>query len=211
MPLGQHLPRCWMTAGVIADEFYRSITPPKVGKDAAAVIRQALAGMLWTKQYYVYDVKAWLQQHGIDPGAGQRGTMRNSQWFHMLSEDIISMPDKWEYPWFAAWDLAFHSLAFSMVDLDFAKSQLTLMFDDLYLHPNGQMPAYEWNFGDVNPPVHAWATYFLYTLEKQARGKGDLKFLEQSFQKPCAELHLVGQPEGPERQQRIRRRVLRAG
>jgi len=165
-----------------ADEFYRSITPPKVKKDGAEVMRQALAGMMWTKQFYIYDVNAWLQQHGIDPGRRQHGNLRNTQWFHMLNEDIISMPDKWEYPWFAAWDLAFHTIALSLVDLDFAKDQLTLMTDALYLHPNGQIPAYEWNFGDVNPPVHAWATYFLYTIEKEARGKGDLMFLEQSFQ-----------------------------
>jgi hypothetical protein len=164
-----------------ADAFYKAIIPPRVKKEEAAVMRQALAGMLWTKQFYIYDVNAWLQQHGIDPGAGRRAPLRNVQWFHMLNEDIISMPDKWEYPWFAAWDLAFHTIALSLVDLDFAKDQLTLMLDELYLHPNGQIPAYEWNFGDVNPPVHAWATYFLYTLEKQARGQGDLLFLEQSF------------------------------
>jgi hypothetical protein len=164
-----------------ADAFYKDRTPPKMGKDEALVMRQALAGMLWTKQYYIYDVKLWLQQHGIEAGTGQRTNLRNSQWFHMLSEDIISMPDKWEYPWFAAWDLAFHTIAFSMIDIDFAKDQLSLMLNELYLHPNGQIPAYEWNFGDVNPPVHAWATFFLYNLEKQARGQGDLKFLQRAF------------------------------
>jgi hypothetical protein len=166
-----------------ADEFYTSITPPKVGKDAALVMRQALAGMLWSKQFYIYDVNLWLQQHGIDPTIGKRGTLRNNGWYHMLNEDIISMPDKWEYPWYAAWDLAFHTLSLSLVDMDFAKQQLNLMLNETYLHPNGQMPAYEWNFSDVNPPVHAFATLFQYHLETQARGKGDLAFLEQSFQK----------------------------
>ncbi|RPI82698.1 MAG: glucosidase [Chloroflexi bacterium] len=166
-----------------ADEFYASITPPKVSKDAALVMRQALASMLWTKQFYIYDVNTWLQQHGIDPAAGKRGNLRNNQWFHMVNEDIISMPDKWEYPWYAAWDLAFHTISLSMVDLDFAKQQLNLMLNELYLHPNGQIPAYEWNFSDVNPPVHTWATMFVYLLEKQERGIGDLTWLEQSFHK----------------------------
>ena len=121
---------------------------------------------------------------------------RNQQWFHMVNDDIISMPDKWEYPWYAAWDLAFHTLALAMVDPDFAKQQLDLMLRELYLHPNGQMPAYEWNFGDVNPPVHAWATIFIYTTREAARGQGDIRFPEACLSKAAAQLHLVGQPQG---------------
>jgi len=160
-----------------ADEFYASITPDAVSEDAARVMRQALAGMLWSKQYYGYDVDRWLTEHG----GNYHG--RNTEWVHMLNDEIISMPDKWEYPWYAAWDLAFHCVALSTVDPDFAKQQLDLMVRDDYLHPSGQLPAYEWNFGDVNPPVHAWATRFVYEIEKQQKGRGDLKFLEELFQK----------------------------
>ena len=140
--------------------------------------------MLWTKQYYYFDLDRWLEEHDAHPlmGSGKRN-VRNSEWFHMLNSDIISMPDKWEYPWYAAWDLAFHTVALNMVDPDFAKEQLLLMLSEKYLHPNGQIPAYEWNFGDVNPPVHAWATWFVYNQEKGARGEGDLRFLESSFQR----------------------------
>jgi len=167
-----------------ADAFYGRITPPAVGEDAANVMRQALAGMLWTKQYYYFDLDTWLDEHGAHPlTGGHRRDIRNQEWAHMVNDDIISMPDKWEYPWYAAWDLAFHTIALSMVDPDFAKRQLTLMLNDLYLHPNGQIPAYEWNFGDVNPPVHAWATLFMYTLEKQRTGTGDIEFLKDAFQK----------------------------
>jgi hypothetical protein len=165
-----------------ADEFYERITPPSLGEDQRRVHRQALAGMLWTKQYYYYDVNQWLRERGTNPlDGGGRGAGRNAEWFHMLNGDIISMPDKWEYPWYAAWDLAFHTLALSLVDFDFAKEQLLLMLRTLYSHPNGQIPAYEWNFSDVNPPVHAWATLFLYTMEKNL-GREDLVFLERSFQ-----------------------------
>jgi len=167
-----------------ADAFFASITPPKIGKDAARVMRQALAGMLWTKQYYYFDLDQWLEEHGAHPlMGGRRREVRNREWVHMVNDDIISMPDKWEYPWYAAWDLAFHTIALSMVDPDFAKQQLTLMLDELYLHPNGQIPAYEWNFGDVNPPVHAWATLFLHRLEKERTGKTDVEFLKNAFQK----------------------------
>jgi hypothetical protein len=165
-----------------SDEFYRAITPPQVSEDAAMVMRQALAGMLWSKQYYCYDVDSWLAEHGCEPSETQPG-VRNFQWAHMANEDIISMPDRWEYPWFAAWDLAFHCIALGMVDPEFAKQQIDLMLHSAYLHPNGQLPAYEWNFGDVNPPVHAWATYFIYTMEKKRTGEGDIKFLEHAFQK----------------------------
>jgi hypothetical protein len=165
-----------------ADEFYERITPPSLGDDQRRVHRQALAGMLWSKQYYYYDVDRWLKERGTHPlaGTGQHAP-RNAEWFHMLNGDVISMPDKWEYPWYAAWDLAFHTLALSLVDFDFAKEQLLLMLRSLYSHPNGQMPAYEWNFSDVNPPVHAWATLFLYSMEKNL-GREDLAFLERSFQ-----------------------------
>jgi hypothetical protein len=166
-----------------ADEFYASVIPPSLGADAANVMRQAIAGMLWSKQFYYYDVDRWLTEHGADPFNPKRKAPRNDHWHHMRNADIISMPDKWEYPWYAAWDLAFHVLALSLADEDFAKRQLDLMLDDHYLHPSGQLPAYEWNFGDVNPPVHAWSTIFTYRLEKVRRGEGDLDWLERSFHK----------------------------
>ena len=146
-----------------ANEFYERITPKELSEDERRVHRQALAGMLWSKQYYYFDLDRWLTEHNAHPLVGSgKGIARNAEWFHMLNSDIISMPDKWEYPWYAAWDLAFHTIALSLVDFDFAKEQLLLMLRNLYAHPNGQIPAYEWNFGDVNPPVHAWATLFLY-------------------------------------------------
>ena len=166
-----------------ADEFYASLTPPELGEDGALVMRQAMAGMLWTKQCYTYDVDRWLRDRGTGRGGGPKPPSRNSNWFHMVNQDIISMPDKWEYPWFAAWDLAFHTIALSVVDLDFAKQQLELMLSENYMHPNGQLPAYEWDFGDVNPPVHAWAAEFLFNLEKEINGEGDLEFLERMFVK----------------------------
>ena len=165
-----------------ADEFYERITPKSLSEDERRVHRQALAGMLWTKQYYYFDLDTWLKEHNSHPMMGDVSpTARNTQWFHMLNSDIISMPDKWEYPWYAAWDLAFHTVALSLVDFDFAKEQLLLMLRSLYAHPNGQVPAYEWNFSDVNPPVHAWATLFLYNIEKEL-GRADIRFLERSFQ-----------------------------
>jgi len=165
-----------------ADEFYDRITPDTLSEDERRVHRQALAGMLWTKQYYYFDLDKWLSEHDAHPllGPGKRH-LRNTEWFHMLNSDIISMPDKWEYPWYAAWDLAFHTIALALVDFDFAKEQLLLMLRNLYAHPNGQIPAYEWNFSDVNPPVHAWATLFLYNVEQEL-GRSDIHFLERSFQ-----------------------------
>ena len=146
-------------------------------------MRQALAGMLWSKQFYHYDVERWLAERGADPfQPHRRGATRNEHWHHMYNADVISMPDKWEYPWYAAWDLAFHVLALTLVDEDFGKGQLDLMLRSPYLHPNGQLPAYEWNFGDVNPPVHAWSTIYTHRLST-ARGHGDLDWLERSFQK----------------------------
>ena len=165
-----------------ADEFYDQITPKSLNEDERRVHRQALAGMLWSKQYYFFDLDQWLVEHKSHPlmeSAVHGG--RNVDWFHMLNSDVISMPDKWEYPWYAAWDLAFHTISLSLVDFDFAKEQLLLMLRGLYFHPNGQIPAYEWNFSDVNPPVHAWATIFLFKME-QILGRADLRFLERSFQ-----------------------------
>jgi Glycosyl hydrolase family 63 C-terminal domain len=166
-----------------ADEFYRAITPPKIGEDAANVMRQAFAGMLWSKQYYFFDADTWLEEHGIDPLQPTGRLARNAEWFHMINDHIISMPDKWEYPWYAAWDLAFHAIALSGIDVDFAKEQLNLMLQPTYLHPGGQIPAYEWNFSDVNPPVHAWASIFLYRTEQAQHGAGDLDFLKRMFAK----------------------------
>jgi hypothetical protein len=165
-----------------ADQFYDRITPASLSEDQRLIHRQALAGMLWTKQFYYFDVDLWLKEHHGHPLLGEmKWKVRNSEWFHMFNGDIISMPDKWEYPWYAAWDLAFHTIALALVDFDFAKDQLLLMLRSLYCHPNGQIPAYEWNFSDVNPPVHAWATLYLYKVER-ALGREDIKFLERSFQ-----------------------------
>jgi hypothetical protein len=165
-----------------ADEFYRRIAPKSLTEDERRVHRQALAGMLWSKQFYYFDLERWLSEHKSHPLLDERarGT-RNTEWFHMLNADVISMPDKWEYPWYAAWDLAFHTLEISIVDFDFAKDQLLLMLRSMYFHPNGQIPAYEWNFSDVNPPVHAWATLYLYKMERTL-GRADIRFLERSFQ-----------------------------
>ncbi|HVL11057.1 MAG TPA: glucosidase [Gemmata sp.] len=167
-----------------ADEFYAGVIPASLGEDEARVMRQALAGMLWSKQFYHYDVDKWLEERGSDPfKADRKQAPRNDHWHHMYNGDVISMPDKWEYPWYAAWDLAFHVIALTLVDPDFGKQQLKLMLRERYMHPNGQIPAYEWNFGDVNPPVHAWSTIFTYRLEKAQRGEGDKEWLKSSFQK----------------------------
>jgi hypothetical protein len=166
-----------------ADEFYRSVTPPTVSPDQANVMRQALAGMLWSKQFYFFDGDQWLKEHHANPLQPGSRQFRNRDWYHMLNEDIISMPDKWEYPWYAAWDLAFHTLPLAIVDPDFAKQQMELMLRGVYLHPSGQMPAYEWNFSDVNPPVHAFATLFLHRTEQALRGETDVDFLKSAFNK----------------------------
>ena len=165
-----------------ADEFYDRIAPQSLSDDERRVHRQALAGMLWSKQYYYFDLEQWLSEHKSHPLLeSPLPGVRNTEWFHMLNADVISMPDKWEYPWYAAWDLAFHTTALALVDFDFAKEQLLLMLRNLYVHPNGQIPAYEWNFSDVNPPVHAWATLYLYRMERTL-GRADIRFLERSFQ-----------------------------
>jgi Glycosyl hydrolase family 63 C-terminal domain len=183
-PFGKHFDEVMQVRLREADDFYSAITPRTVVDDEARVMRQALAGMLWSKQYYGFDADRWLREHGTRmPIASDGHDVRNKDWFHMINDDIVSMPDKWEYPWYAAWDLAFHTMALSVVDVDFAKEQLNLMLESLYLHPSGQLPAYEWNFSDVNPPVHAWATLFLYKIEKLQRGEGDLEFLKRAFNK----------------------------
>ena len=169
-----------------ADEFYQAKIPSRIGQDTANMLHQAYAGMLWSKQYFFLDANKWLEEHGADPMHRTSRQVRNREWFHMVSDDIFSMPDKWEYPWFAAWDLAFHALALSMVDIDFAKRQLDLLLDQVYLHPTGQIPAYEWNFSDVNPPVQAFATIYLYRTEQALQGRTDVDFLKRVFGKLTA-------------------------
>ncbi len=182
-PFGKNFEKIFNDRLREADEFYQSVIPPSVNKDQANVMRQAISGMLWSKQYFFFDGDNWLDEHNSNPlHSGYRNT-RNSEWYHMLNEDIISMPDKWEYPWYAAWDLAFHTLPLALVDHDFAKEQMELMLRGLYLHPNGQMPAYEWNFSDVNPPVHAWASLFLHLTDKAITKKTDVDFLRSTFNK----------------------------
>ena len=187
-----------------ADEFYAVITPERASEDEARVMRQALAGMLWTKQYFSFDVDKWLEEHGVNPmQPGQGVTIRNREWFHMVNDNIISMPDKWEYPWYAAWDLAFHAIALTTVDVDFAKEQLELMLNEFFLHPTGQIPAYEWNFSDVNPPVHAWATIFLYRTQQALYGEGDIEFSQAVVWQAGLELQLVGESQRPLRQEPV--------
>ena len=168
-----------------SDEFYRGIIPDKLSDDAKSVMRQAFAGMIWSKQYYHYEVKRWLDGDATQPAPPQsRKKGRNKDWQHIYNDDVISMPDKWEYPWYAAWDLAFHCVPLALVDSEFAKRQLILMLREWYMHPNGQIPAYEWAFGDVNPPVHAWAALRVYQIEKKRKnGNGDVEFLEKVFHK----------------------------
>jgi len=167
-----------------ADEFYATIIPQDLSADARNVMRQGFAGMLWSKQFYHYVLKDWL---GGDPGnpppPQERQKGRNREWAHLYNADVISMPDKWEYPWYAAWDLAFHCVPLALIDPEFAKEQLTLMLREWYMHPNGQIPAYEWGFGEVNPPVHAWAAWRVYKIEKKRKGKGDREFLKRVFHK----------------------------
>ena len=181
---GKHFDEVLQARRQEADEFYAGVIPRSLDADAANVMRQALAGMLWSKQFFYYDVNRWLEERGSDPfSPSAKQAPRNAQWHHMYNADVISMPDKWEYPWYAAWDLAFHVLPLTLVDVDFGKQQLDLMLSENYLHPNGQIPAYEWNFGDVNPPVHPWATIFTYRLDMARTGKGDVAWLERNFQK----------------------------
>ena len=164
-----------------ADEFYNEIISKNLSEEQRSIERQALSGMLWNKQFYFYPVDQWLKGDGKQPIT--RHNSRNKNWIHLYNEDILSMPDKWEYPWFAAWDLAFHALPLARVDCEFSKKQLTLITREWFMNPNGQLPAYEWDFSDVNPPVHAWACWRVYKIEQKATGQGDLKFLEAVFQK----------------------------
>jgi hypothetical protein len=167
-----------------SDEFYESRVSTELSDDAKNVMRQALGGMLWSKQFYHYDVRNWLDGDPAGPPPPpERLKGRNKDWTHLYNDDVISMPDKWEYPWYAAWDLAFHCVALSIVDPDYAKDQLILLLREWYMHPNGQLPAYEWAFGDVNPPVHAWAAWRVYKIERRVRGVADRGFLEKVFHK----------------------------
>lgn len=167
-----------------ADEFYATVIPPDLPQDSRNVMRQALAGMLWSKQFYHYVVRDWLKgDPATPPPPPERLGGRNREWSHLYNADVISMPDKWEYPWYAAWDLAFHCVPLALVDSEFAKQQLLLMTREWYMHPNGQLPAYEWAMGDVNPPVHAWAAWRVYKIDKKRRGRGDREFLARIFQK----------------------------
>ena len=168
---------------VEADEFYAALTPAGISADSASIMRQGYAGLLIGKQTFIYDVEPWLAEQPSRPTPGQVSSVRNSNWFHMDCADVISMPDKWEYPWFAAWDLAFHAAALASVDPEFAWDQLALMLGEHYLHPNGQIPAYEWNFSDVNPPVHAWATLFTYNASRDVLGPRAREELRVAFQK----------------------------
>jgi len=183
-PFGDGFENIFVSRKQDADDFYRTVIPAKLNSDESNVMRQALAGMLWSKQFYLYDIDKWLDEHGANPfKASHKHAPRNEEWHHMFNGDIISMPDKWEYPWYASWDLAFHVLSLTLVDPDFGKQQLKLMLQGHYMHPNGMVPAYEWNFSDVNPPVMAWSTIFTYRLEKIKNNTEDIKWLGANFMK----------------------------
>ncbi len=182
--VGTDFDRVFATRRQEADEFYATVVPPTLSPDAANVMRQSLGGLLWSKQFYHYVVKDWIDgDPGLPQPPAERRHGRNREWRQLHNSDVISMPDKWEYPWYAAWDLAFHCVPLALVDSEFAKEQLTLLLREWYMHPNGQLPAYEWALGDVNPPVHAWAAWRVYKIEKKRRGKGDLAFLKRVFHK----------------------------
>lgn len=167
-----------------ADDFYDTVSPESLPKEIKMIERQAFAGMLWSKQFYYYVVEDWMNGDPDEPRPpATRKGIRNGDWVHLYNDDILSMPDKWEYPWFASWDTAFHALPFALIDIEFAKKQLMLFTREWYMHPNGQIPAYEWNFNDVNPPVHAWSAWRIYKIEKKRNGTGDILFLERVFQK----------------------------
>jgi hypothetical protein len=167
-----------------ADDFYASRVPKDISEDARSVMRQALSGMMWSKQFYHYDVLTWLTGDPTQPPPPEeRWNGRNKDWTQLYNDDIVSMPDKWEYPWYAAWDLAFHCVSLAIIDPDFAKDQLVLLLREWYMNPNGQLPAYEWSFSDVNPPVHAWAAWRVYKIERRVRGVADRAFLEKVFHK----------------------------
>ncbi len=182
--LGQEFDEIFELRRREADEFYATVIPGDLSEDNRSVMRQAFGGLLWSKQFYHYVVEHWLEGDPEQmPPPTERLFGRNHEWSHLYNADVISMPDKWEYPWYAAWDLAFHCVPLALVDSEFAKEQLTLMTREWYMHPNGQLPAYEWALGDVNPPVHAWAAWRVYKIEKRRRGHGDRKFLQKIFHK----------------------------
>ncbi len=184
LPFGKRFDALFAQRREEADEFYAGVIPAKLSDDARGVMRQALAGMLWSKQWYHYDVRRWLDGDPAQPAPPpERQDGRNREWSHLYNDDVVSMPDKWEYPWYAAWDLAFHTIALALVDPEFAKGQLTLFLREWYMHPNGQIPAYEWALGDVNPPVHAWAAWRIYKIDKKRTGRADRQFLEGAFHK----------------------------
>ena len=183
-PFGEEFETVFQTRIQEADEFYHRVCSPcSLSEDKKNIQRQAFAGMLWTKQFYYYVVHDWLEGDPANPAPPSHQNIRNSEWVHLFNNDVISMPDKWEYPWYAAWDLAFHVIPLVMIDPDFAKRQLTRLTREWYMHPNGQLPAYEWNFSDVNPPVHAWAAWRVYKIEQKMYGRSDKLFLERVFQK----------------------------
>jgi len=183
-PFGAEADRVFEARKAEADEFYAKIIPPTLSDDGTAVMRQALGGLLWSKQFFSYDVDRWLRgDQAGPPPPRERLHGRNRDWRHLSNADVISMPDKWEYPWYAAWDLACHCIAFAMIDPEFAKEQIVLMLREWYMHPNGELPAYEWAFGDVNPPLHAWAAWRVYKMELKRHGRADRAFLERVFHK----------------------------
>lgn len=183
-PFGTGFEQVFSSRKAQADDFYESVLCQSATPELLAIQRQAFAGLLWSKQYYHYDVETWLTStDGLTPVNDGKKKGRNSDWKHLKNQDIILMPDKWEYPWYAAWDLAFHCIPMAMIDATFAKHQLQLIMREWYMKPDGQLPAYEWNFSDVNPPVHAWAALQVYRIDKQNTGKGDLTFLKRIFQK----------------------------
>ena len=183
-PLGAGFEETFAARLAEADDFYRGQAPADISDDARSVQRQAFAGLLWSKQFYYYDVARWLRgDPGLPPPPPERFDGRNHEWTHLYNSDVVSMPDKWEYPWYASWDLAFHCIPIATIDPDFAKQQLVLLLREWYMHPNGQLPAYEWAFDDVNPPVHAWAAWRVYKIEARRKGRGDRRFLERIFHK----------------------------
>ncbi|MES2345707.1 MAG: glucosidase [Chlamydiota bacterium] len=183
-PFGDDFARTFKKRKEEADAFYQKITPFPLPDDMRLVQRQAFAGLLWNKQFYHYNVDRWLKGDSKEPLPSEKRKLgRNARWWNLDASDIFSMPDKWEYPWFASWDLAFHAISFAMIDPDFAKKQLLLLIKEWYMHPDGQIPAYEWEFSDVNPPVHAWAALRIYQIESAMYGRKDRNFLEQMFQK----------------------------
>ena len=183
-PFGYGFEEIFKTRKQEADDFYAAILPKGLNEDLANIQRQAIAGLLWSKQYYHFDVERWLTtSDGITPVSNTKQTGRDSEWTHLKNQDIICMPDKWEYPWYAAWDLAFQTISMAVADANFAKHQLLLIMREWYMKPDGQLPAYEWNFSDVNPPVQAFAALQVYYIEQKQTGKGDVQFLKKIFQK----------------------------